>query len=165
MPKNTRGGKGHKKGKNKTHDDQKDEALVIRNDDQIYACVLSRKGGSRVEVTCHDGAVRSALIPGKFIRRVWINKDDILLCDYDMNDTSRCYIRYKYTKREAQMLKNKGEIKFDINFEEEREPGFKYAELDDLEDDESDDENVMVQHNLDKLDLPQYDSDTDQDDD
>jgi len=114
MPKNLRGGSGHKKGKNKTHDGRKDRALVVAEDGQFYGIVKNRLGGRRVSVQCSDSMLRSALIPGQFIKREWINKDDILLCDPDMSDASRCYVRIKYTYQESLVLKNMGIINFDI---------------------------------------------------
>ena len=96
MPKNKKGGKKFKRGK-KTRVDTFDRKNVeLAEGDQEYAKVLARVGGSRLEVECTDGKIRSAIIPGKFKRKVWMNPGDILLVNTSGTGGDKtCYIDKK----------------------------------------------------------------------
>ena len=115
MGKNVKGGKHHKKHKNKRPDGDTGTKIVYANEDQVYASVLKKVGGSRILVSCSDTKERSGLIPGKFFKRVWMNVGDILLCELNKEDDSQCYIIHKYTNKDANLLKSQGKITFTVN--------------------------------------------------
>ena len=128
MPKsNVRGGKHHKKGKKKRAvDDSVDHMITYAGVGQVYAFVKRRFGGSRLDVECSDGKMRSALIPGKFFKKIWINAGDILLCELNnTNDDSMCFIIHKYTNKDAAVLKSQGKINFEV-VEENEETGYNF---------------------------------------
>jgi len=132
MPKNLTGGNKHKKGKNKK--DRPNEQITIKTkmvyaeDGQIYASAVKREGGTRITVNCTDGKTRSAIIPGKFRNRVWINPGDILLCELETLGTDNiCSIVKKYNNHEARELKNKKLINFEVP-ESEDEENVKFGE-------------------------------------
>lgn len=117
MPRsNTTGGKQHKKGKKKrTINDNTEKQLKVAENNQVYACVLKKAGGSRLMLSCSDNKERSGIIPGKFFKKVWMCEGDIVLCELDLgNDDSQCYIIHKYTVRDANILKTMGKIEFDV---------------------------------------------------
>ena len=62
-----------------------------------------------VDINCSDGRQRQARIPGKWHKRVWINKDDVLLVGYssDLTNNDKVEILHKYDEREIRQLKNK----------------------------------------------------------
>jgi translation initiation factor 1A len=118
MPKNLRGGKGHKKGKNNTNTEQQIK-VVYAEEDQVYAMVKNKLGGKRLAVECSDGKDRIALIPGRFRKRVWMNPGDVILCSVEsIGNDSICYIDRKYKNYEIGVLRNKGYIHFE-NLKEE----------------------------------------------
>lgn len=120
MPKNLTGGKRHKGKKNKPVTIQDDSKIEYAGDQQFYACIKKKVGGQRLIVMCSDDKERSAVIPGKFFKRVWMNPGDIVLCNADENGREDCcYIVYKYNNREASTLKSQGKINFEVQQEKE----------------------------------------------
>lgn len=87
MPKNMRGGKGSKKGKNSG--DTRDQAgpFPDRAADQIYGRVTKLLGNRRMICFCNDGIdrvckVRSSLCYGKSGKGQWICIGDIVLLSF-----------------------------------------------------------------------------------
>lgn len=105
--KNTKGGKGHKKGKRQT--DTKRE-LEFRDEGQDYAQVTKMLGDGRVQAECFDGTQRICHIRGKFRKRVWIAMGDIVLLGLRDFQDGKADIIIKYTPDEAKTLKAYGEI-------------------------------------------------------
>jgi len=115
MPKNVLGGKKHKRNKN-INKNNTSKKIILANKYQIYAIVLKRLGGTRLEVECSDKKIRNAIIPGKFLKKIWMNPGDILLCNLDsiskINDNV-CYIEHKYNEQHINELRKKKLINFD----------------------------------------------------
>lgn len=133
MPRsNTIGGKHHKKGKKNRGIQTTAEVYVdFAGQNQVYGLVKKRAGGTRIIVECSDEKERSAIIPGKMFKKVWINPGDVLLCDLNTGgDDSQCYISEKYTQKAISILKAKKEINFDVNINEnnEEEENIKFIE-------------------------------------
>eukprot|EP01104_Vermistella_antarctica_P006226 TRINITY_DN16948_c0_g1_i1.p2 TRINITY_DN16948_c0_g1~~TRINITY_DN16948_c0_g1_i1.p2 ORF type:complete len:147 (+),score=62.47 TRINITY_DN16948_c0_g1_i1:62-502(+) len=131
MPKNKgKGGKSKRKGKNKNMDGAKRE-LIIKEEGQEYGQVVKILGNCRVEVFCFDGTTRLGHVRGKFRKKVWINRDDIILVGLRDYQDGKSDIIHKYTADEARQLKNMGELpeKARINeqadvYEDEEEENF-----------------------------------------
>ncbi|QKF93677.1 translation initiation factor 1a [Fadolivirus algeromassiliense] len=163
MPRsNITGGKHHKKGKKHKGpvDIKQDNRIETAAMNQVYASIKKKVGGSRLLVECSDGKERSAIIPGKFFKKVWMNVGDIVLCDLNVgSDDSLCYISHKYTNKDANVLKSQGKFTFEIVEDKDDMGGFKYADgnsqttkssnntntIDNLDSDEEDD--AFVIHN------------------
>jgi len=130
MPKNISGGNRHKKAKNKPKQEEvpQNNRVVLAGESQVYAVVKSRSGGTRLQVECSDGQKRSAIIPGKFYKKIWMNAGDIILCELKDADINSCYVIYKYTPKEANVLKSQGRINFDVMQEVDDKQGFKFTE-------------------------------------
>ena len=132
MPRsNLTGGKHHKKGKKRKPNTTQnlDNRVESAGDTQVYALVKSKPGGSRLRVECSDGKERSASIPGKFFKKLWMNVGDIILCDLNVgSDDSLCYVVHKYTNKDASVLKSQGKISFDILEDKEENNSFKFVE-------------------------------------
>lgn len=157
MPKNTHGGKNHKKGKNKNSNEDSD-ILVLAKGNQIYCLVKKRVGGTRLDVECSDGVNRSAIIPGTFYKRVWINPGDILLCDTELNEDKVCYILHKYTQKSANQLRNMGEINFKTDEFNSKSNNVECTYEIELEDEECD---ISDQENTDRFDILNQDYESD----
>ena len=107
--KNTKGGKGHKKGKREI--DTKQRELEFKDEGQDYAQVSKMLGDGRVQAQCFDdGAERICHIRGKFRKRVWIAVGDIILLGLRDFQDDKADIIMKYTPDEARCLKAYGEI-------------------------------------------------------
>jgi translation initiation factor 1A len=116
MVKNTCGGNKHKRSKNKVVVEKTDNKHIDIADPtcQTYGLIKKRWGGSRMEIECADGKVRSGIIRGKMLKRVWLNFGDIVLCDLNATGSdSDCSIVMKYTPHQVNRLKELGEINFD----------------------------------------------------
>jgi translation initiation factor IF-1 len=73
-----RGGNGYKKrsrrGKNRVGE-------FNEADGHYYAKAVSREGTNVLNVELHDGRSISIIIPGRYIKKVWINAGDFICCD------------------------------------------------------------------------------------
>jgi translation initiation factor 1A len=108
MPKNTIGGKGHKKGKRFatfTRD------LPLQEDGTDYAYVLDVLGGGRMRVHCfNDNQDRIGTIRGSMYKKVWIAKDDVVLVSLRGYQDSKCDIVFKYNGDEVKLLVRQKEL-------------------------------------------------------
>jgi translation initiation factor 1A len=67
-------------------------------------------GANRVTVRCADGVERTARIPGRMQKRVWIREDDLVIVDpWDWQD-EKADIVHRYEQSEADQLRNDGHI-------------------------------------------------------
>ena len=126
---NMRGGKNHRRGKKR--EDIVTERTIYASEHQVYGMVLSRSGGKRLMVDCSDSQKRSAVIPGKFYKRVWFDKGDIVLCDLDVlgeHNTGTCSINMKYSAKEISLLRNQNLINFDIAETTDADTGYKFTD-------------------------------------
>ena len=67
-------------------------------------------GNCRVEAFCFDGVTRLAHVRGKFRKKVWINKDDIILVGLRDYQDSKADVIHKFSSDEARQLKAMGEL-------------------------------------------------------
>lgn len=150
MP-NAKGGKKFKKGKKQTFHQK---ALIYKDpkEDQEYGKVIRAMGNGRFEIQCFDGKVRMGIIAGNMRKRVWVNKDDIILFskwEFTTED-DKCSIIHKYDIDEARRLQKEGEFPDTINLDEENDFNtddnfeFNYDSGSDSESDDSDKEKEDV---------------------
>ena len=115
MPKNLTGGKHCKKGKTR----KQDSVLIEANEGegQCYGLVTSKCGGQFINLKCSDEKDRKGYIRNALYRRERLNVGDIVLVSKREYATigDKCDINFKYSKEQAQELKSKGLIKFDIS--------------------------------------------------
>mmetsp|Transcript_26953 Transcript_26953/g.37854 ORF Transcript_26953/g.37854 Transcript_26953/m.37854 type:complete len:178 (-) Transcript_26953:148-681(-) len=110
MPKNKgKGGKSKRKGKNKNREGEKRE-LILKEEGQEYAKVLKVLGNCRVQCECFDGKERQCHVRGKFRKKVWINKDDVILIGLRDYQDDKADVIHKYSMDEARQLRNMGHI-------------------------------------------------------
>jgi translation initiation factor 1A len=84
--------------------------LRMPDDDEVFAVVESMLGANRVRVRCADGEVRTARIPGKMQKRIWIREDDVVLVEpWDWQD-EKADIAWRYEKADADRLREEGYI-------------------------------------------------------
>ena len=163
MPRNKIGGKGHKRGKNTRFDDKVKEVHFAKKEEgEVYGQVVRRLGEKHILFACSDGKQRTCIIPGKFYKKVWMNKGDIVLIDTKAkgDDDVNGLIVDKYDHAGIRLLKSRKEIDFDCE-----------EEGDDLIDDNPETNTNIKQHKISNQpdrysrDIDTYESSDEEDDD
>jgi len=84
--------------------------LRMPEDDEVFAEVTDMLGANRVQVRCADGEERTARIPGRMQKRIWIREGDIVLVEpWDWQD-EKADVEWRYEKSEADQLREEGHI-------------------------------------------------------
>ena len=110
---NGKGGKGHKKRKNKNVDDQV-RSLIFKEDGQTYGQIIKVLGNGRFEVECYDKIEkvtnRVCNIRGKMRRREWVSSGDVVLVSLRDFQDEKADIIMKYYPDEVRKLKEYKEL-------------------------------------------------------
>ena len=144
MP-NQKGGKKFKKGKKASESFIRELIIKDTKESEEYGRIIRGLGNCRFEVFTTDGKTRMGVVKGKMRKRVWINKDDIVLIGLWEFQDDKCSIIHKYADDEVSKLINKNEIppNFKISsedsFNEKDDNYFDYSQISSSS--ESDDEN------------------------
>lgn len=112
MPKNTKGGKKHKKNKNYGSENKQ---LRYKEVGQEYAKVTRCKGNCRFDVLCCDGKSRSAILCGSMRKRKFINQGQLVLVSIREWQDNICDIIDSYEESHAKRLKSEKEIPESFN--------------------------------------------------
>ena len=84
--------------------------LRMPDDDEVFAEVTDMLGANRVTVRCADGTERTARIPGRMQKRIWIRENDIVLVEpWDWQD-EKADITGRYENSEAEQLREEGHL-------------------------------------------------------
>lgn len=114
MPKNKIGGSGAKKAAAKNNL-QSARQIPFKEDLQDYGIVQNLLGNGRLKVLClTDKIERLGTIRGNMYKKVWINKDDIILVSLREYQDDKCDVIFKFTHDEVKFLKKHGEIPKDL---------------------------------------------------
>jgi translation initiation factor 1A len=85
-----------------------DSGLRLPDDDEVLGIVESMLGANRLKVRCMDGETRTARIPGRMKKRVWINEDDVVIVEpWDWQD-EKADVKWRYDSQEADRLREEG---------------------------------------------------------
>ena len=109
MPKNTKGGKGYKKGK-KGGNGPSTRQLILKEDGSEYATLGKNLGNSRFSCDCHDGRERLGHIRGKMQKRVWLKQGDLVLVSVRDFQDDKCDIVHKYSEDDKNQLLKMGQL-------------------------------------------------------
>lgn len=112
MP-NNRGGKNYKKQKKNPEQDKQEKTPFAEKENMSYAQVLNRLGGDRLLIKLLDNKECQAIIPGRFYKKVWFNKDDIVLITISEYNKKDIYIEHKYNHQDIRLLKSRKLINFE----------------------------------------------------
>lgn len=126
MVKNVKGGKH--KGQARKHLTSNDKKLRLKEDDlELYACVLTKLGGNKLEVFCMDGVKRLCTIPGKFSNRRrdnMIEKGSFILVGLRDWETAKerenCDLLETYNENERVKLTNTVNENWDLFLSKEK---------------------------------------------
>ena len=109
MPKNTKGGKGFKKGKKGGIPMSKQ--LILKEEGTQYATLNKNLGNNRFTCDCHDGRERLGHICGRMQKRVWLKIGDLVLVSTRDYQDEKCDIIHKYSEDNKNTLLKQGQIK------------------------------------------------------
>jgi translation initiation factor 1A len=85
-----------------------DTDLRLPDDGEVLGVVESMLGANRLRVRCEDGETRTARIPGRMKKRVWINEDDVVIVEpWDWQD-EKADVKWRYDSQEADQLRREG---------------------------------------------------------
>lgn len=85
--------------------------LRMPDEGEVFAEVTEMLGANRVQVRCADGAERTARIPGRMQKRVWIREGDVILVDpWDWQD-EKADVAHRYEESAADQLREEGHIR------------------------------------------------------
>lgn len=91
-------------------DDSGRKNLRMPEDDEVFAEVTDMLGANRVQVRCADGTERTARIPGRMQKRIWIREGDVVLVEpWDWQD-EKADVAWRYDKQDADQLRQEGHI-------------------------------------------------------
>ena len=106
----------------KKNNNQVPEGVVrvkLPRDKQILGTVEQRLGASRMRIRCFDGKTRICRIPGRLKRHLWVRAGDIVLVEpWELGGDTKGDILYKYRHAQVDILKKKGLLKAQEEFEE-----------------------------------------------
>jgi len=89
-------------------DGSQDSDLRLPDDDEVLGIVESMLGANRLRVRCMDGETRTARIPGRMKKRVWINEDDVVIVEpWDWQD-EKADVKWRYDSQQADQLRREG---------------------------------------------------------
>ncbi|MCL7416484.1 MAG: translation initiation factor eIF-1A [Halalkalicoccus sp.] len=84
--------------------------LRMPEEGEVFATVTEMLGANRITVRCADGVERTARIPGRMRKRVWIREDDVVLVEpWDWQE-EKADVTWRYEKSEAERLRRDGHI-------------------------------------------------------
>ena len=161
---NTKGGKKHKRAGKKYVNNNKSTPLADKS--QQYAYVVKALGSCRFLGKLMDGSECNLSVRGALRKRkVWINKEDIVLVDgYNtFSDNNILHICYKYNDEQINFLKKNQYINESIFERKEEEPDDVFVFTENIEENEEDfykyiqDTKNMKTNNLDLFEVDEKD--------
>lgn len=91
-------------------DSESHKSLRMPDENEVFAVVTNMLGANRVRVRCMDGKERTARIPGRMQKRIWIREDDVVLVEpWDWQD-EKADVEWRYNKQDADQLRREGHI-------------------------------------------------------
>jgi len=79
-----------------------------KHDREILATVEKLLGANHLRVRCIDGTVRTARIPGRMKKRIWIRENDIvIIVPWDFQD-AKADVIWRYTAPQVDWLRRRG---------------------------------------------------------
>ncbi len=95
----------------KRNDDQLVRRLRLPKDDEVFGFVEQMLGASKMLVRCKDDKIRTARIPGKMKRRIWIREGDVVIVQpWSVQGDKKCDVVWRFTKPQVDRLTRQGLI-------------------------------------------------------
>lgn len=93
---------------------KKEEVLRTRlpEKDELFGYIEQALGKAWMLVRCSDGKIRKGKIPGRYISKFFVKVGDVVIVKLWQVRKDMVDIIYKYSKAEANWLKEKGYLKW-----------------------------------------------------
>tara|TARA_Y100000310_G_C20156875_1_gene567256 strand:+ start:162 stop:491 length:330 start_codon:yes stop_codon:yes gene_type:complete len=93
--------------------------VKLPRDKEVLGILEQRLGASRTRVRCFDGKTRICRIPGRLKRHLWVRAGDtVLVSPWELSGDTKGDIIYKYRPAQVDILRKKGFLKAEQEFEE-----------------------------------------------
>ena len=102
--------KSHNQARKKSTQQKSDGPLHLKEENQEYALVVQKLGDRYIRCMLKTEEEVTAVIPGKFYKRVWVDRGNIILLARRGFQTDKLDIVGTYSTREVRKLYLKGEI-------------------------------------------------------
>lgn len=99
------------KKKNQNTEENKPVRVKLPKPNQVIGIITQRLGAGRMFVSCMDGKTRNCRVPGRKRRELWLREGDAVIVEPWEFDNEKADVLYKYTKAQAQRLKQQGHLK------------------------------------------------------
>jgi translation initiation factor 1A len=102
-----------KKSNQKNNNNTQHTRVRLPKKGEVLGIVTSILGADRLQVRCNDGKTRVVRIPGKYRKRLWTRKNDVVAVMpwYGLQEDTRADLTYRYRRNQADWLERKGYIK------------------------------------------------------
>jgi translation initiation factor 1A len=108
--------KNYSKNNNNKNITNNSKNLILKEDQETYGQVTNALGNNRLLVKCfHDGKERVCTIRGSMRKKIWINKNDIVLISLRDFQDDKADIIYKYDEIDVKKLKKLNELNIEEN--------------------------------------------------
>ena len=92
--------------------------MMYPNKNDILGIVINNYGQTRMNIKCQDGETRICRVRGKMKKRVWVREGDVVLISpWDFQSDEKGDIIFRYTRNQASLLRNRGYLDIDDNFD------------------------------------------------
>ena len=92
--------------------------MMYPNKNDILGIVINNYGQTRMNIKCQDGETRICRVRGKMKKRVWVREGDVVLISpWDFQSDEKGNIIFRYTRNQASLLRNRGYLDIDDNFD------------------------------------------------
>ena len=93
--------------------------MMYPNKNDILGIVINNYGQTRMNIKCQDGETRICRVRGKMKKRVWVREGDVVLISpWDFQSDEKGDIIFRYTRNQASLLRNRGYLDIDDNFDQ-----------------------------------------------
>ncbi|MFX0198484.1 MAG: translation initiation factor IF-1A [Candidatus Hodarchaeota archaeon] len=77
---------------------------------EMFGIITRILSGTHLEVACEDEKIRVARIPGKFRRRRWLQRGDLVVVEpwYGLDEDEKCDLIHRYRPNQVENLKKRG---------------------------------------------------------
>jgi len=77
---------------------------------ELFGIIIRILSGTHLEVACEDEKTRVARIPGKFRRRRWLRRGDLVVVEpwYGLDEDEKCDLIHRYRPNQVKTLKKRG---------------------------------------------------------
>lgn len=102
--------KGDKAKSRKKTNAPREEKLIEKDDEQLYAVVLKELGGCNMQLKCSDGSTKIGKIRNAIKKKGKIGAGDIVLVSIRDFQDNKVDILHKYGDKSAKELRKQGEF-------------------------------------------------------